>query len=72
MSQPVLPRVTKFLTCFTFLLACCAPARLAAASEYDLVVYGGTAAGVIAAVQAQKMGKSVVLVCPDKHLVLQR
>ena len=38
------------------------------AAEYDLVIYGGTSAGVIAAVQAKKMGKSVVLVCPDKHL----
>ena len=31
-------------------------------------IYGGTAAAVIAAVQAKKMGKSVVIVCPDKHL----
>ena len=38
------------------------------AKEYDLVVYGGTSAGVIAAVQAKKMGKSVVVVGPDKHL----
>jgi hypothetical protein len=37
-------------------------------SEYDLVVYGGTSAGVMAAVQAKRMGKSVVIVCPDKHL----
>jgi FAD-dependent oxidoreductase family protein len=34
----------------------------------DVIVYGGTAAGVIAAVQAAGMGKSVVLVCPEKHL----
>lgn len=38
------------------------------AAEYDVVVYGGTSAGVIAAVQAKKMGKSAVIVCPDKHL----
>ncbi len=37
-------------------------------AEYDLVVYGGTSAGVIAAVQAKRMGKSVVIVCPEKHL----
>jgi len=43
----------------------CLPVR---AADYDLVVYGGTSAGVIAAVQAKKMGKSVIIVCPDKHL----
>lgn len=36
--------------------------------EYDIVVYGGTSAGVIAAVQAKKMDQSVIIVCPDKHL----
>lgn len=36
--------------------------------ERDIVVYGGTSAGVTAAVQAKRMGKSVVLVCPDRHL----
>ena len=40
----------------------------AAPEQYDVVIYGNTAAGVIAAVQARKMGKSVVLVGPDKHL----
>ncbi len=34
----------------------------------DIVVYGPTSAGVIAAVQAKRMGKSVVMVGPDKHL----
>lgn len=36
--------------------------------DYDLVVYGATSAGVIAAVQARRMGRSVALVCPEKHL----
>jgi hypothetical protein len=35
---------------------------------YQVVVYGGTSAGVIAAVQAAKMDRSVVLISPDKHL----
>jgi glycine/D-amino acid oxidase-like deaminating enzyme len=35
---------------------------------YDLVVYGATSAGVMAAVQAKKMGKTVVIVGPDRHL----
>lgn len=41
---------------------------LAHAETYDVVVYGGTSAGVTAAVQAKKLGRSVVIVCPDKHL----
>lgn len=36
--------------------------------RYDVVVYGGTSGGVIAAVQAKRMGKRVVLVGPDTHL----
>jgi len=35
---------------------------------YDIVVYGGTSSGVAAAVQAKRMGKTVIIVCPDKHL----
>ena len=35
---------------------------------YDVVVYGGTSAGIIAALQAKRMGKSVVVVAPEKHL----
>jgi hypothetical protein len=51
------------------LVACaCACAGSAPAERYDLVVYGGTSAGVIAAVQAQRMGLSVALVSPDRHL----
>ncbi len=38
------------------------------ANQYDLVVYGGTAAAVTAAVQAKIMGKTVVIVSPDRHL----
>src|SRR5262245_47063719 len=36
--------------------------------QYDLVIYGGTAAAVASAVQAKIMGKTVVIVSPDKHL----
>ncbi len=35
---------------------------------YDVVVYGGTSAGVVAAVQARHMGKSVVLIEPSHRL----
>src|SRR5258708_16113151 len=37
-------------------------------TEYDVVVYGTTSAGVAAAVQAKAMGKTVVIVGPDRHL----
>jgi FAD dependent oxidoreductase len=42
--------------------------RLSANESFDVVVYGGTSAGVISAVQAKKMGKTVIIVGPDKHL----
>ncbi len=35
---------------------------------YDIVVYGGTSGGIVAAIQAAKMKKSVVLIEPSKHL----
>ncbi len=34
----------------------------------DIVIYGATLAGVMAAVQAKRMGKTVVIVGPDRHL----
>ena len=36
--------------------------------EADVVVYGGTSAAVIAAVEVAQSGKSVILVSPDVHL----
>jgi hypothetical protein len=35
---------------------------------FDVVIYGGTSAGVIAAVQAARMGKSVALLEPGQYL----
>ncbi|MDZ4802250.1 MAG: FAD-dependent oxidoreductase [Bryobacteraceae bacterium] len=39
-----------------------------AEKQVDLLVYGCTSGGVAAAIQAKKMGKSVQMVCPEKHL----
>jgi len=52
------------------LLASCGggPAPAPEAASYDVVVYGGTSAAVSAAVQVARMGGSVVIVSPDKHL----
>ena len=34
----------------------------------DIIIYGGTSAAITAAVQAKRLGKSVIVVSPDKHL----
>lgn len=57
--------IQKILIAAVAALTTCTSLR---AAEYDLVVYGGTSAGVIAAVQAKKLGKTVIIVGPDKHL----
>ncbi|MFW6259791.1 MAG: FAD-dependent oxidoreductase, partial [Tangfeifania sp.] len=36
--------------------------------EADVIIYGGTSAAVIAAVEVAQSGKSVIMVSPDKHL----
>ncbi len=55
---------TTLLVCSTLIQT-----PLAAADpSYDLVVYGGTAGGVVAAVQGARLGKRVVLIEPTKHL----
>ena len=57
-----------FLTALTFgpingVTRCCGDEPV-----YDIVVYGGTAAAVTAAVQAKQMRQTVVIVSPDLHL----
>ncbi|MBD3629467.1 FAD-dependent oxidoreductase [Cyclobacterium sp.] len=34
----------------------------------DVIVYGGTSGAITAAIQAKKMGKSVIVISPDTHL----
>jgi len=51
-----------------FLLSMLALGAFAAPRQFDVVVYGCTSGAVTAAVQTKKMGKTVVLVCPEKHL----
>src|SRR5205807_1768951 len=60
--------VRKLINCCVLLgiLGCALLAR--AEESYDVVAYGGTSGGVIAAVQAGRMGKSVVLIESGKHL----
>jgi hypothetical protein len=37
-------------------------------SNYDLVIYGGTSAGIVSAIQGSRMGKTVLLIEPTNHL----
>jgi len=39
-----------------------------AAAEADVVVYGGTSGGVVAAIQARRMGLTAILVEPGRHV----
>src|SRR5437016_5452616 len=39
-----------------------------AQNAFDIVVYGGTSSGVVAAVQSGRAGKSVVLIEPSAHV----
>jgi hypothetical protein len=53
-------------------LGCCCVWSYALAqpvtASYDVVIYGGTAGGVAAAVQTRRMGKTVLIIEPGKHL----
>jgi hypothetical protein len=55
-------------TVVALIVACASSAALAAEPTYDVVVYGGTSGGVAAAVQVVRMGKTVVLIEPSRHL----
>ena len=62
--------VTSLSALLTIAAACCISPRATAAptATYDLVVYGGTSGGIVAAIQARAMGKRVVLLEPSTHL----
>jgi len=60
-----------FCMVFAIILTSCNPGRNSYLNDQysaDVIVYGGTSAAVIAAVQVARMGKEVILVSPDKHL----
>lgn len=51
------------------LLWSCQPKQATApVFEADVIIYGGTSAAVIAAVEVSQSGKSVLIISPDKHL----
>jgi hypothetical protein len=56
------------LAVLTFVVAAWSLAALAVETRRDVVVYGATSGGITAAIQAQAMGKSVIVVEPGRHL----
>src|SRR3954469_25944111 len=56
----------SFVALIAFALTCAARAQ--DAQRVDICVYGATSAGVIAAVTAKQLGRSVLLVEPGRHL----
>ncbi|EAZ79561.1 FAD-dependent oxidoreductase [Algoriphagus machipongonensis] len=59
-----------FLALILVFFSCSTTEEKAGVEEYqaDVIIYGGTSAAITSAVQIKKMGKSVIVVSPDKHL----
>jgi hypothetical protein len=69
--QPRWPRLTGWFLFFAVTVGGAhrpAAAQPAVPEEFDVVVYGGTSAAVIGAVQADRLGLQVAIVCPEQHL----
>ncbi|GAB3499609.1 hypothetical protein GCM10027341_23260 [Spirosoma knui] len=63
-----LTTLTTFFLLSSFTLPDHSTVRPTVTRRADVIIYGGTSAAVTAAVQVKKMGKSVIIVSPDKHL----
>lgn len=61
-------KISLFLTCFCFFLSSFCNAKESKTYHADIIVYGGTSAAVSTAVQVKRMGRTVIIVSPDKHL----
>jgi len=59
---------TTLRTILTILLLLIFTAGLKSQPNYDIVIYGGTSAGIAAAIQSSRMGKSVVLIEPTQRI----
>jgi hypothetical protein len=66
LKRKFLNQWSVFLLVLSVLFSACS--KQTVKDEYDVVIYGGTSAGVIAAYTAHKMGKSVVIINPNEHI----
>ncbi|NND08474.1 MAG: FAD-dependent oxidoreductase, partial [Saprospiraceae bacterium] len=53
---------------YLLLLYCLSSCQQRDLPDYDVIIYGGTSAGIVAAVTAKKMGKSVIVIEDHEHL----
>ena len=66
-------RITATLTLpalLSFVMGSAVPNAQGKGHEADVVIYGPTSAAIAAAVQVKRMGRTVIVVGPDKHLSL--
>src|SRR5262245_6064995 len=61
-------KLPSSLLCFTFIWIVSSPVQAVTVIDSDVCVYGGTSGGVVAAVQAGRMGKSVSLAVFNNHI----
>ncbi len=67
-SQPPAPLLIRWVLRGIGSLVLCLPAAPAVdGSHHDLVIYGGTSAGIIAGLQALRLGKTVVVIEPSQR-----
>ncbi len=60
--------ISLFLILILFNLSCTDNSQTYQEYSADVIIYGGTSAAIMAAVQVARMNKSVIVVSPDKHL----
>lgn len=68
LEQFRMPRFFVLIVAMSLAAASDSSVLSADSSQHDVVIYGGTSGGVVAAVQARRMGKSVALLEPGRHL----
>lgn len=56
------------ITVLTLLICSCKPPKTNNTLDADVIIYGGTSAAIATAVQLKRMDKSVLIVCPEKHI----